>query len=53
MPGNDRLFQLLSELDDAELKNIWTTCLGKTPEDEYFEPGSKDHQVIVISKEWR
>jgi uncharacterized protein YaaW (UPF0174 family) len=53
MPGNDRLFQLLSELDDAELKNIWTTCLGKEPEDDYFEPGSKDHKVIVISKEWR
>lgn len=53
MPGNDRMFQLLSELDDAELRNIWTTCLGKTPEDEYFEPGSKDHKVIVISKEWR
>jgi uncharacterized protein YaaW (UPF0174 family) len=53
MPGNDRLFQLLSELDDAELMNIWATCLGKTPEDEYFEPGSKDHKVIVISKEWR
>jgi uncharacterized protein YaaW (UPF0174 family) len=53
MPGNDRLFQLLSELDDAELKNIWTTCLGKAPEDDYFDLGSKDHKVIVISKEWR
>lgn len=53
MPGNDRLFQLLSELDDAELKNIWTTCLGKTPEDDYFDAGRKDHKVIVISKEWR
>ena len=53
MLGNDRLFQLLSELDDAELKNIWTTCLGKAPVDENFAPGSKAYKVIVISKEWR
>lgn len=53
MPGNDRLFQLLSELDDADLNSLWKTCLGKKSEDEYFEPGSKDHKVIVISKEWR
>ncbi len=53
MPANDRLYQLLSELDDSELKSIWTTCLGKKPVDENFERGNKGHKVIVISKEWR
>ena len=53
MLGNDRLFHLLSELDDSELKSLWTTCLRKKPEDEDFELGSKNHKIIVISKEWR
>lgn len=53
MPFNDRLFQLLSELDDSELTSLWTTCLDKKPEDENFERGNKGHKVIVISKEWR
>lgn len=53
MPCDDRLLQLLSELDDFELMSIWTTNLGKTIEDEYFEPGSKYHKAMLISKEWR
>ena len=44
---------LLSELDDNELANIWTQSLRMKPEDEFFAEGSKDHKVIVISKEWR
>ncbi len=44
---------LLSELDDNELANIWTQCLRMKPDDEFFTEGSKDHKVIVISKEWR
>jgi hypothetical protein len=50
MPGNDRLFQLLGELDDAELKNIWTTCLGKTPEDEYFERRHPNPVMLMLSE---
>jgi uncharacterized protein YaaW (UPF0174 family) len=53
MAAKDRLFMLLSELDDNELANIWTQCLRMKPEDEFFAEGSKDHKVIVISKEWR
>ena len=44
---------LLSEIDDNELANIWTKCLRMKPDDEFFGEGSKDHKVIVISKEWR
>jgi uncharacterized protein YaaW (UPF0174 family) len=53
MAAKDRLFMLLSELDDNELANIWTQCLHMKPDDEFFTEGSKDHKVIVISKEWR
>lgn len=53
MAGKDRLFTLLSELDDNELTNIWTQCLRMRPDDDFFSEGGKDHKVIVISKEWR
>jgi hypothetical protein len=53
MAKKDRLFMLLSELDDNELANIWTQSLRMKPEDEFFAEGSQDHKVIVISKEWR
>jgi uncharacterized protein YaaW (UPF0174 family) len=53
MAGKDRLFTLLSELDDNELTNIWTQCLRMKPGDEFFAKGSKYHKVIEISKEWR
>ena len=53
MAGKDRLFILLSKLDDNELANIWTQCLRMKPGDEFFAEGSQDHKVIVISKEWR
>jgi uncharacterized protein YaaW (UPF0174 family) len=53
MVGKDRLFMLLSELDENELANIWTQCLRRKPADEFFAEGGQDHKVIVISKEWR
>ena len=53
MANNDRLFILLSELDDNELAHIWTQCLRMKPYAEFFGVDSKAHKINVISKEWR
>lgn len=53
MPYNDRLFQLLSELDDTELTAIWVNALKRSPEDEEFADVPRDMKVVLISAEWR
>jgi uncharacterized protein YaaW (UPF0174 family) len=53
MPYNDRLFQLLRELDDAELRSIWVTALRREGDDEEFDAVPHELKVALISAEWR
>lgn len=53
MPYNDRLFSLLQELDDQELRAVWEDALKCSPEHEDFAIGSREVRVLNISREWR
>ena len=53
MPYDDRLFTLLGELDDHELKSIWETALKRKAEYEDYARGSREYRIACISKEWR
>jgi len=53
MPYNDRLFQLLGELDDAELTSLWVNALKRSSDDEGFVDVSRELKVVLISAEWR
>lgn len=53
MPYNDRLFQLLTELELPELLTIWQGALKRKPEDEEFSSLSHELQVAAVSAEWR
>jgi uncharacterized protein YaaW (UPF0174 family) len=53
MPYNDRLFQLLQDLDDPELRAIWVTALRREGSDEEFDAVSHELKVALISAEWR
>ncbi|WP_290891390.1 hypothetical protein [Arenimonas sp.] len=53
MPYNDRLFQLLQALDDAELESIWVSALRCKPDDQEFQVVSHEMKVALVSAEWR
>lgn len=53
MPFNDRLFVLLSELEDQELEGIWAQALRCKPDYNDYASGSRDWRVACISAEWR
>src|SRR5512137_152369 len=53
MPYNDRLFALLSELEDQELEGIWAQALRCKPDFNDYAAGSRDWRLACISAEWR
>ena len=53
MPYDDRLFALLRELDDQELRTIWVDALKCAPDRDDFAIGSRELKILNISKEWR
>jgi len=53
MPFNDRLFKLLAELEDKELRSIWVDALRCRPEEENFLNGSREWRMACISQAWR
>jgi uncharacterized protein YaaW (UPF0174 family) len=53
MPYDDRLFVLLRELDDQELRTIWVDALKCAPDRDDFAVGSRELKILNISKEWR
>lgn len=53
MPYDDRLFALLRELDDQELRTIWVDALKCAPDRDDFAVGSRELKILNISKEWR
>lgn len=53
VPVGDRLFELLAELDDEELAQLWTDGLCLKPEKEGFDRLSRRARMQAISKAWR
>ncbi len=53
MPFNDRLFSLLSELDESELRHLWCEALRCRPEQDDFSSGTREWRIACVSKEWR
>lgn len=53
MPLNDRLFDLLSRVGEAELSVLWTEALGRRPSDESFSASPRSRQIDLVSREWR
>lgn len=53
MSYDDRLFVLLRELDDQELRTIWVDALKCAPDRDDFAVGSRELKILNISKEWR
>jgi hypothetical protein len=53
MPYNDRLYQLLNDLDDSELEDLWVHGLQCKPDDAEFRALSHELKVDRISTEWR
>ena len=53
MPYNDRLYQLLNDLDDSELEDLWVHGLQCKPDDAEFRELSHELKVDRISTEWR
>lgn len=53
MPYDDRLFVLLRDLDDHELRTIWVDALKCAPDRDDFSVGTRELKILNISKEWR
>ena len=53
MENSDRLFTLLSELDDNELQSIWSNALQCVPGKDTFDNATHLQRVDLISMEWR
>lgn len=53
MPYNDRLFQLLGDLDATELQAIWEKAFRCKPSDEEFNKLSHELRVSLVSAHWR
>ncbi|WP_252768798.1 hypothetical protein [Ideonella oryzae] len=48
MPYNDRLYQLLNDLDDSELEDLWVYGLQCKPDDPLL-PRTGDNAAALVS----
>jgi hypothetical protein len=53
MPYNDRLFDLLDQLDDAQIAVLWVDALRRGPADESFDVSPRTRRIELVSREWR